>query len=56
MRTCIVIAVAMSLTTGHRVSAQTRLALDWPAVAEKIVERMSLEAGERILLVACSRS
>lgn len=35
-------------------AAQTtaRLDLDWPAVAGKIVERLALEPGERVLLVA----
>ncbi len=34
------------------VVAQERLNLDWPAVAQKIVERMALEPGEKVLLVA----
>ncbi|TDI18096.1 MAG: hypothetical protein E2P05_01045 [Acidobacteria bacterium] len=34
------------------VVAQERLNLDWPALAQKIVERMALEPGEKVLLVA----
>lgn len=53
MRTLIVMVIAVCLTAGNRtLAAQTRLSLDWQAVAEKIVERMALEPDERVLLVA----
>ncbi len=33
-------------------TAQARLALDWPAVAVKIVHQLALQTGEQVLLVA----
>lgn len=46
-------AIAFLLSgTPAAAEAQARLALDWPAVAEQIVQHLALEPGERVLLVA----
>jgi hypothetical protein len=46
-------AIAILLSgTATAATAQARLALDWPAVADKIVHQLALEPGERVLLVA----
>ena len=49
-----VLLAATILMAPWASEAQTtaRLDLDWPAVAEKILERLALEPGARVLLVA----
>ena len=51
MRTLLILIIWFWVCLPN-VVAQDRLHLDWPAVAQKIVERMALEPGERVLLVA----
>ncbi len=51
MRT-VLILLAWLWVSVPSVVAQERLNLDWPALAQKIVERMALEPGEKVLLVA----
>ena len=51
MRTPLILVVSFWIGLPNLV-AQERLNLDWPALAQKIVERMALEQGEKVLLVA----
>lgn len=45
-------ALCALLLAASAASAQERLELDWTAVAARIVERMALEPGEKVVLVA----
>ena len=51
MRTLLILVIWLSVAPPN-VVAQERLNLDWPALAQKIVERMALQPGEKVLLVA----
>ena len=51
MRTLVIFVIWFWVGLPNLV-AQERLNLDWPALAQKIVERMALEPGEKVLLVA----
>ena len=51
MRTLLILAIWFWVCLPNLI-AQDRLQLDWEALAQKIVARMALEPGEKVLLVA----
>lgn len=52
VRTILTCLAVLALTPVPGLQAQTRLPLDWVAVARQLVERLALQPGERVLLVA----
>ncbi len=48
----ITLLIAGLLIAGSDLAAQTQRPIDYAAIAEKIVERLALQPGERVLLVA----